>query len=160
MSIEEIRQAVTRAKSPTEFPDTVSPFYYVGSRYLSFSIAALERALTEHDNLVDEHHTMGELYEYRMLYNAMAANAMPSISVKSKRHHDGNLCFGGGWFIVYMHLPTGQVSNHYKMEHWDMFVIPEVHSAPEWDGHNAELAAYRLKKYLEGYREYEGNVHG
>lgn len=33
---------------------------------------------------------------------------------KSYRHADGELCFGGGWFIVMANLPTGQVSNHYS----------------------------------------------
>ena len=37
----------------------------------------------------------------------------------------GNNDFGGGWFIVVAKLPTGQISNHYKMEYWDLFEIPE-----------------------------------
>lgn len=35
--------------------------------------------------------------------------------MKSWRHHDGEKCFGGGWFIVTTRLPTGQVSNHYQL---------------------------------------------
>lgn len=47
----------------------------------------------------DEYHTMDELYHYRMLYNAMAANSLPPHMVcKSVRHSDGEACFGGGWW--------------------------------------------------------------
>ena len=112
-------------------------------------LLALLDAADERDKLVanprDEYHTMEELYEYRMLYNALAANAMPDRAVKSWRHSDGEMCFGGGWFVVYLHLPTGQVSNHYKAEHWDLFRVPEVDIAPEWDGHTTAVAADRLR---------------
>lgn len=97
----------------------------------------------------DEYHTMEELYEYRMLYNALAANAMPDRAVKSWRHSDGELCFGGGWFVVYLDLPTGQVSNHYKSFDWDLFRIPEVELAPEWDGHTPAEAADRILRALD-----------
>lgn len=93
----------------------------------------------------DGYHTHEELYEYRMLYNALAANAMPDRAVKSWRHSDGEMCFGGGWFVVYLDLPTGQVSNHYKAEFWDMFDVPEVDLAPEYDGHTPAEAANRLR---------------
>lgn len=96
----------------------------------------------------DDYHTMDELYEYRMLYNALAANAMPDRAVKSWRHSDGEECFGGGWFVVYLNLSTGQVSNHYKAEHWDLFRVPETQCAPEWDGHTPADAADRLRRAL------------
>lgn len=96
----------------------------------------------------DEYHTMTELYEYRMLYNALAANAMPDRAVKSWRHSDGEECFGGGWFVVYLNLPTGQISNHYRAEHWDLFRVPEVDCAPAWDGHTPPVAAERLRAAL------------
>jgi hypothetical protein len=96
----------------------------------------------------DEYHSMDELYRYRMLYNAIAANAMPEISCKSKRHSDGEPCFDGEYFIVVMSLPTGQVSNHYKLEFWDLFNIPEVETPPEYDGHTPGTAALRMQSYL------------
>ena len=118
------------------------------------TLPALLDAADERDKLAanprDEYHTMEELYEYRMLYNALAANAMPDRAVKSWRHSDGETCFGGGWFVVYLHLPTGQVSNHYKAEHWDLFRVPEVEIAPEWDGHTPAVAADRLRRALTG----------
>lgn len=103
--------------------------------------------------ITDGHHTFGELYEYRMLYNAHAARGWFTAGipvVKSWRHHDGEECFGGGWFIVTATLPTGQVSNHYKAEHWGLFNVPEVRVAPVWDGHTPREAAIRLRLALLG----------
>jgi hypothetical protein len=99
----------------------------------------------------DGYHTHRELYEYRMLYNAHAANGwfrdgLPV--VKSRRHSDGEPCFGGGWFIVVAELPTGQVSNHYQDEHWHLFDVPEVDLPPEYDGHTPADAADRLRRAL------------
>lgn len=75
-------------------------------------------------------------------------NIKPKYNVhKSWKHHDGELCFGGGWFIVSAMLPTGLISNHYKAEDWDLFKIPEVEKAlHEFDGHTSEDVLNRLKK--------------
>ena len=65
---------------------------------------------------------------------------------KSWRHHDGELCFGGDWFIVSAMLPTGLISNHYKAEDWDLFQVPEVEKALyEFDGHTPQDVLERLK---------------
>lgn len=99
----------------------------------------------------DEHHTMKELYEYRMLYNAATVNAWTergAPTFKSYRHNDGELCFGGGWFIVGLLTIEGWVTNHYKDENWDLFDAPEVEFAPEWDGHTPAEAASRLRNAL------------
>ena len=64
---------------------------------------------------------------------------------KSLRHNDGELCFGGGWFIVVAVLPSGQISNHYKIEDWNLFQIPEVEKAKyEFDGHTSEDVINRM----------------
>ncbi len=97
----------------------------------------------------DGYHTFNELYYYRMLYNAAFFNLLPKNLVhKSKKHHDGEECFGGGWFIVMANLPTGQISNHYELKYWDLFTIPEKEFADKWDGHTPQEAAERLHKYL------------
>lgn len=54
---------------------------------------------------------------------------------------------GGGWFIVMAYLPTGQISNHYRIEDWNLFNIPERWKADEWDGHTPVEAANRLYKF-------------
>jgi hypothetical protein len=111
--------------------------------------------------LSDGYHTFTELYGARMAYNVALFNEWASqaeytssgleiIPVKhdvhkSQRHHDGELCFGGGWFIVVANLPSGQISNHYEMKHWDLFKIPETEKAKyEWDGHTSEDVIKRL----------------
>lgn len=107
----------------------------------------------------DGHHTFDELYEYRMLYNAHAAHGWLAAGipvVKSWRHSDGEECFGGGWFIVTATLPSGQVSNHYKAEHWELFTVPEVDLPPEYDGHTPQVAAERLRAVQGAARPVNG----
>jgi hypothetical protein len=114
--------------------------------------------------LSDGYHTFNELYEFRKVYNAALFNEwaenletssdfgqalfnVPKYNVhKSWRHSDGELCFGGGWFIVSAMLPTGLISNHYKAEDWDLFKIPEVDKALfEFDGHTGNDVLERIK---------------
>lgn len=106
----------------------------------------------------DGYHTFNELYEFRLLYNAAWFNDMAYLydergigpkPVKSKRHSDGELCFGGGWFVVVVQLGTGQISNHYELKDWDLFQIDEVERAPKWDGHSAQDVVERLRAYIK-----------
>lgn len=116
------------------------------------------------DKITDGYHTFGELYEFRKVYNAALFNEWatpitfhtptedvilerPKYDVhKSWRHNDGQLCFGGGWFIVVAVLPSGQISNHYEAKDWDLFKIPEVEKAKyEFDGHTPNDVLERLK---------------
>lgn len=104
------------------------------------------------DDISDGYHTFGELYRYRMLYNAYAVRDWMSRGypvVKSHRHNTGEEPFGGGWFVVSAQLPTGQVTNHYENEYWDLFQCPEVDKAPEWDGHTPNDAADRMEADLK-----------
>jgi hypothetical protein len=69
---------------------------------------------------------------------------------KSLKHYDGEDCFGGGWFIVVAELPTGQITNHYKLKDWDLFKIPETPKALyEFDGHTPQDVLTRLKNLNE-----------
>lgn len=99
----------------------------------------------------DGYHTFEELYGYRKEYNAAFFNVLGAAKVynvhKSKRHADGELCFGGGWFVVMADLPTGQISNHYPISDWDKFFIPETGTADRWDGHTPQEALQRLAAY-------------
>lgn len=103
----------------------------------------------------DGFHSFDELYHYRMLYNAAFFNSLEGKYEvhKSYRHADGELCFGG-WFIVMAYLPTGQISNHYRIEDWNLFNIPERWKADEWDGHTPVEAANRLYRFCLHYNEY------
>ena len=119
------------------------------------------KMLAKSGEFSDGYHTFNELYYYRLLYNAAFFNDMAFYDNwagrswhvdfdvhKSKKHSDGEDCFGGGWFIVMAELPTGQVSNHYEMKYWDYFKIPEKEKANVWDGHTPQEAAERLKKFI------------
>jgi hypothetical protein len=120
-------------------------------------------------SISDGYHTFDELYEFRKVYNAALFNEWtkqtkvigfknPVIHEnpihqskydvhKSWKHHDGELCFGGGWFIVVAILPTGQVSNHYEAKDWDLFKVPETEKALfEFDGHTPKDVLERLKQ--------------
>ena len=113
-------------------------------------ITSLQQEQTDMGEVSDGYHTFNELYYYRMLYNAAFFNLLPKEWVhKSKRHHTGEECFGGGWFIVMANLPTGQISNHYELKDWELFKVPEKEVADEWDGHTPQKAAERLHKYLQ-----------
>lgn len=109
----------------------------------------------------DGYHTFGELYLYRMYLQAMLFNQWAQIYDskidgrlhdvhKSWKHSDGKPCFDGGWFVVVATLPSGQITNHYKAEHWDLFKIPARDMAAEWDGHTPQQAADRMAEFLQG----------
>jgi hypothetical protein len=107
-------------------------------------------------NTSDGYHTFNELYEFRMLYNAALFNewrgreSILGFNVhKSKRHSDGELCFGGDWFIVVAYPNGKQISNHYELKYWDLFRIPERERADKWDGHTPQDVAKRLKRLLK-----------
>ena len=96
----------------------------------------------------DGYHTFNELYEFRKVYNAALFNEWAHMGVhdvhKSKRHCDGEECFGGGWFVVYAQLPAGQISNHYELKDWDLFQCEERELGANWDGHTAQDVVDRL----------------
>lgn len=114
----------------------------------------------------DGFHTFRDLYAIRKAYNVTLFNEWGSQVInekklggaivsslkynvhKSRRHHDGQFPFGkDNWFIVCAMLPTGQISNHYPIEDWDLFKIPETKKALfEFDGHNTQDVIERLIK--------------
>lgn len=144
--IKEVKDAAKKRTSNTGFFNAkLSGIYGVTA-----IIDSLQQEQTDMGEISDSYHTFNELYYYRMLYNAAFFNLLPKEWVhKSKRHHTGEECFGGGWFIVMANLPTGQISNHYELKDWDLFQVPEKEFADEWDGHTPQEAAERLYKYLQ-----------
>ena len=111
-------------------------------------------------NTSDGYHTFNELYEFRKayniaLFNEWAANGKCFVH-KSWKHNDGELCFGGGWFIVVAVLPQGQISNHYEAKDWDLFQIQETEKALfEFDGHTGADVIERLKSYITPPPQYK-----
>ena len=92
----------------------------------------------------DGFHTFNGLYEQRMILFAALVKACEDKAWKSYRHEDGELCFGGGWFIVGIDTPEGSYTYHYENEYWDMFYCSELPRAKHWDGHTEADARTRL----------------
>lgn len=117
------------------------------------SIDNLRSSGVDPETLSDGFHSFKELYRFRMLYNALLFNEWASGTLvkydvhKSWKHNDGEWCFGQEkkWFVVVAVLPTGQITNHYRAEYWDLFQIPEVEKAKyEYDGHTSHDVAGRM----------------
>lgn len=113
------------------------------------------------DSISDGYHTFSELYDHRRALTAALLAALTRTqhdlgahpwAWRSKLHHpDDNPMFDGGYFIVGADLPTGQISYHYKLRHWDDFAdIPERQHAPRWDGHTPDTTVDRLLRWARG----------
>ena len=107
---------------------------------------AIDDELCKSGEASDGYHTFNELYDFRREYNAALVNSGVWKAHKSYRHHSGELCFGGGWFIVMIETPFGQISNHYENKYWDEFHCEEKEFADEWDGHTEKDVIARLMK--------------
>ena len=94
--------------------------------------------------LSDGFHTFNALYEQRMILFAALVRAHKDKAWKSYRHEDGELCFGGGWFIVGIDTPEGCYTYHYENKDWDMFDCIDLPRAKHWDGHTEADAETRL----------------
>ena len=95
-----------------------------------------------------------ELYRFRMAYHALIVREWAKQGLydvhKSYLHYDGEHCFGDpDWFIVVAMLPTGQISNHYHADYWNLFQCPEEPKAKyPWDGHTSTNVCERIESYL------------
>jgi len=103
--------------------------------------------------MVDEHPYVMELFAFRKFYHAAILNEWAKKHLyevhKSRRHHDGSLCFGGEMFIVSALLPTGLISSHYYIEDWPLFRLKETNkSTIPYDGHKPEDVLRRLYSFL------------
>lgn len=102
----------------------------------------------------DGYHTFNSLYHQRLILFAALVNTFPTLAWKSHKHFDGEVPFGGGWFIVGIETPKGQYTYHYEEKDWDLFRCKEVPTAPQWDGHT-DTDVERLLAMTEGS---EGDV--
>lgn len=83
----------------------------------------------------DGYHTFNGLYYQRMVLFAALVKAHKDKAWKSWKHEDGELCFGGGWFIVGIDTPEGSYTYHYDKMYWNLFKCEELQTAKHWDGH-------------------------
>lgn len=87
------------------------------------------------DNFSDGYHTFNDLYNQRLILTATIVNLIPRRCWKTKRHEDGDECFGGGWFLVTIETPEGNYGYHYENKYWDLFKCKELEKAKHWDGY-------------------------
>lgn len=88
--------------------------------------------------LSDGYHTFNGLYYQRMMLFAALVKTYKNRAWKSRRHSDGEPCFGGGWFIVGIDTPQGGFTYHYEDEYFDLFDCVELQNGKEWDGHTED----------------------
>lgn len=99
----------------------------------------------ETDNISDGYHTFGELYDHRRALTAALCKALPALCWRSKAHHPDDGLIFEGYFIVGIDLPTGAITYHYKLSHWDDFTgVTELPHSPKWDASTAGGTVNRL----------------
>ena len=105
----------------------------------------MDKIIIEVDDLTkvsDGYHTMEELYEHRhLLFISLALEVKNKYNVYYKLDEETT-----GWFILYIELPTGQISYHLPDNYLEyMKDIPsEPASLNGWDGHTSEDVLCRL----------------
>lgn len=116
--------------------------------------------------IFDGFHTIDELYEHRIQLWITTArlsarcNNLPGNHTyevwRSERHSDGELAFGGGWFVLGINhywpdennnIINEQLTYHLPIKYWEEceFAIT-FHSAKEWDGHTSADVLESLKQ--------------
>lgn len=116
-----------------------------GFRVLERARAALAQPEADASQISDGYHTFAELYEHRHALCLALMRSMPQHWWFSRRHADGEPCFGGNdWFIVGADLPgldDASVTYHLPMRLWDAAQATGAQELPKgspWDGHSAQ----------------------
>lgn len=107
-------------------------------------------------DLSDGYHTFNQLYYQRMMLFAALVRVYKDRAWKSYRHEDGELCFGGGWFIVGIDTPEGSYTYHYETDNFDLFDCVELPVGKPWDGHTEQDVTRLLS--LSALHKEEGEV--
>ena len=121
--------------------DAVTNVYY-NTPDINLSADKLEASLrripaADVEKMSDGYHTFADLYEQRLILSAALAKNNPH-AWKSKRHEDGSVPFGGGWFIMGFDTDEGCYTYHYELKDWDLFQCKELDKGKPWDGHTSK----------------------
>lgn len=114
----------------------------------------LEKELKD-GTLSDGYHTFNDLYFQRMYLFATIVNQNKQLAWKSLKHEDGELCFGGGWFIVGIDTPNGSYTYHYETNYWSLFNCQELEVAKHWDGHTSKDVDRLLSLHHDAFDQLE-----
>ena len=93
----------------------------------------------------DKYHSVKQLYAHRVMLQALLYRTWAELDLydvhRSWHHHpDDAPMFESSdparpYFVVVACLPSGQLTNHYKADKWDLFDgVPVWSSAAPWDG--------------------------
>jgi hypothetical protein len=104
--------------------------------------------MTAMGEVSDGYHTFNELYEHRVTLFIALMKSHPELSWRANNHDDGTMF--DGWFVVGMHLPTGDIAYHLPIDKWealDGYGIATSNKALAWDGHTPADVVERLTKW-------------
>jgi hypothetical protein len=109
----------------------------------------LNQSLYVSGDTSDGHHTFDELYDHRLALTVALCRATLRSCWRAKLHHPDDGPMFNGHFIVGIDLPTGMITYHYKLKHWDLFSgsTKLLAHAPKWDGASPEETVKRLKEW-------------
>jgi hypothetical protein len=96
----------------------------------------------------DGYHTFTELYDHRISAMAMAEKIGLEVG-SSRKHDDGNLCFGGGWVIAWITAPSGKQARYHMEEFRPLRPDLERPLGSPWNGKLAtlqEIAGLEIKQ--------------
>lgn len=117
--------------------------------------SAIKHEKVETNQISDGYHTFGELYEHRIA-NFIAlckvivkhgdADCRETNVWRSLKHSDGELAFGGTWFVLGIFTEKGkQITYHLPISDYDKTdFAQDFETAPEWDGHTSADVLERL----------------
>jgi hypothetical protein len=116
--------------------------------------AALDEPEPNISEISDGYHTFAELYEHRHALCLALMKASPELWWFSRRHSDGEFCFGSPqWFIVGAELPgSGPITYHLPMEYYPIALRTGATSLPQgkpWDGHSSKDVVNRLLEWSD-----------
>jgi hypothetical protein len=114
--------------------------------------ALAEQPENDPSQISDGFHTFAELYEHRHALTLSLMKAKPELFWFSRRHNDGELCFGtGDWFIIGAELPAvGSITYHLPTVLWESAQrsgATMLKIGRPWDGHTTEDVVERLKAW-------------
>jgi hypothetical protein len=144
--------AVYRDGFHAGFKEALDRAFYAGYKEALARAALAEQPENDPSQISDGFHTFAELYEHRHALTLSLMKAKPEMFWFSRRHNDGELCFGvGDWFIVGAELPTvGSISYHLPMALWESAQrsgATMLKIGRPWDGHTPEDVVERLKAW-------------